>query len=172
MALALSGAQAASAIAPLSFRGTEFIHRWSKDNQHEFTPKDQTDLNRWREMITINHYTAATDGDRLAGMANAVLENYKKNRAIVLRTDSKPRAAGQPAEHLIVAVFSRPDFIEAVFARFQMVDGVGTSVVYSHREYGSKVGDQMSAWLRANGPAIEKALMEWKGVPLLSKPKK
>ena len=46
-----------------------------------------------------------------------------------------------------------------------MIDGAGSSIVYSHRIYGEKIGDQMSAWLKSNGPVIEKALMEWKSPP-------
>jgi hypothetical protein len=44
----------------------------------------------------------------------------------------------------------------AAFARFKLVDGVATSIVYSHRIYGEKVGDQMSNWLNDNGPKMEK----------------
>jgi hypothetical protein len=63
-------------------------------------------------------------------------------------------------------VFGQPTFIEAAFARFKLVNGAGCSIIYSHRIYGEKVGDQMSAWLNANGPAIEKALMGWSEVPV------
>jgi hypothetical protein len=37
--------------------------------------------------------------------------------------------------------------------------------VYSHRIYGEKIGDQMSAWLKNNGAEKEKALMEWNEIP-------
>jgi hypothetical protein len=46
-----------------------------------------------------------------------------------------------------------------------LVNGVGCSIVYSHRIYGEKVGDQMSAWLKDNGPKTEKTLMEWNNIP-------
>jgi hypothetical protein len=62
-------------------------------------------------------------------------------------------------------VFGRPNFIEVAFARFKLVDGTGRSFVYSHRIYGEKMGDAMSAWLSANGSDIEKALMEWSSMP-------
>ena len=62
-------------------------------------------------------------------------------------------------------VFGRPNFIEVAFARFKLVDGTGCSFVYSHRIYGEKMGDEMSAWLSANGSDIEKALMEWSSMP-------
>ena len=57
------------------------------------------------------------------------------------------------------------DFLEAAFARFKLVEGVGCSIVYSHRIYGAKVGDQMSKWLNDNGPKMEKTLMDWKDSP-------
>ncbi len=107
----------------------------------------------------------STAGKRLAAKANAVLENYKNHRARVLTTNSVPRTAERPAEHLIAVLFAQPKFIEVAFARFRLVDGQGCSCVYSHRIYGEKIGDEMSAWLKANGPAIEKTLMEWKAMP-------
>lgn len=147
------------------FAGVEYFSRWSKDDQHEFTPRDQEDLERWSDMVTLRRYRSVTDGDRLAAAANAVLENYKKNGAMIVKTDSTPRSAGKPAEHLIVALFPRKNFIEAVFARFMAVDGTGGSAIYCHRVYGQKAGNEMSAWLKANGPSLEKSLMRWEGFP-------
>ena len=97
--------------------------------------------------------------------ANAVLENYKSHGGRVLRTDSVPRTPDRPAEHFIAVVFGRPNFLEGAFARFKLVDGVGYSIVYSHRIYGEKVGDQMSKWLNDNGPKMEKVLMDWNNSP-------
>jgi hypothetical protein len=147
------------------FRDVGYFHRWSKNDQHEFTPEKQEDLNKWSDMITVNAYPDVGDGERLAATANAVLENYKSHQAMVLKTRSVPRTADRPAEHLIAVVFTRPNFIEVAFARFKLVDGKGCSLVYSHRIYGEKIGDQMSAWLSANGQEIEKALMEWSSMP-------
>ena len=147
------------------FAGIEYFHRWSANDQHEFTPKGQQDLDKWSDMITMNAYPSAHDGDALAAKANAVLENYKSHNGRVLRTNSVPRTPDRPAEHLIAVVFGRPNFIEAAFARFKLVDGVGCSIVYSHRIYGEKVGDQMSAWLKDNGPKREKMLMSWTDIP-------
>ena len=83
----------------------------------------------------------------------------------MLRTDSVPRTPDRPAEHFIAVVFGRPNFIEAAFGRFKLVGGVGCSIVYSHRIYGEKVGDQMSKWLNDNGPKMEKMLMDWNNSP-------
>ena len=147
------------------FGDVGYFHRWSQNDQHEFTPEKQEDLNRWSDLITVNGYPDVADGDRLAATANAVLENYKKHQARVLTTRSVPRTAEHPAEHLIAVLFTRPDFIEVAFARFKLLDGKGCSLVYSHRIYGEKIGDQMTAWLSANGQAIETTLMEWSSIP-------
>ncbi len=161
------GVQAAekTPAAAFDFKGVQYFHRWSKDNQHEFTPEKQEDLEHWTDMMTVNGYPDVHDGEALATTANAVLENYKKHGARVLRTDSKPRTADRPAEHLIAVVFGRPGFIELVFARLKMVEGEGCSLVYSHRIYGEKVEDEAKTWLKANGEQTEAALMEWNSMP-------
>ena len=156
---------ASSAKAAFAFRDVEYFHRWSQNEQHEFTPAKQEDLEKWADMITVHGYSTVADGDALAAAANTVLENYKRAKAMVLKTSSVPRTPDRPAEHLIAVVFTRPNFIEVAFARFKLMDGKGCSFVYSHRIYGEKIGDQMSAWLSTNGPEIEKALMEWKSMP-------
>ena len=160
----LRSSAAQQAKPAFTFRNTEYFHRWSQNTQHEFTPAKQEDLKAWTDMITINLYPDAVDGDALAARANAALESYKAHKAIVLKTTSVPRTADQPAEHLIAVVFARPTFIEVAFARFKIVDGVGCTAVYSHRIYGEKIGDAMSAWLQANGPGTEKALMDWSSI--------
>lgn len=166
-ALGLGASHAASPAAEpdFVFKNVGYFHRWSQNEQHEFTPEKQEDLKKWSDMMTVNGYPDVEDGDALAATANAVLENYKKHEAKVLKTNSVPRTANRPAEHFIAVVFGRPDFIEVAFARFKLVDEKGFSFIYSHRIYGEKIGDQMSAWLSANGEAVEKALMEWSSFP-------
>ena len=164
LSLGMDAASAATEPA-FVFRNVSYFHRWSQNQQHEFTPEKQEDLKKWSEMMTVNGYPEVDDGDDLAATANAVLENYKKHEAKVLKTNSVPRTADRPAEHFIAVVFGRPDFIEVAFARFKLVEGKGFSFVYSHRIYGEKIGDQMSAWLGANGEAVEKALMKWSSMP-------
>jgi len=158
-------AAAASAKSAFVFRGVGYLHRWSMNHQHEFTPEGQEDLEKWSDMITMNVYPDARDGEALATKANAVLENYKSHQGMVLKTNSVPETPDRPAEHFIAVVFGRPNFIEVAFARFKLVDGLGCSIVYSHRIYGEKIGDQMSAWLKSNGTEKEKALMEWNDIP-------
>jgi hypothetical protein len=104
---------AATADKPaLVFDGVGYFHRWSQNDQHEFTPTGQDNLQKWSDMITINLYPSAHDGDALAVKANAVLENYKSHGGRVLRTDSIPRTPDRPAEHFIAVVFGRPNFLE------------------------------------------------------------
>ena len=143
------------------FRDVSYFYRWSKNDQTEFTPESQEDLNKWSDMITVNAYPDVRHGEQLAAAANAVLENYKSHQGAVLKTRSIPRSADRAAEHFIAVTFTRPGFIEVAFARFKLVDGKGCSFVYSHRVYGEKIADQMKAWLSANGGAVETALMEW-----------
>jgi hypothetical protein len=145
----------------LRFRDVEYFHRWSQGTQHEFTPAKQEDLEHWTDMITINGYPDAHEGEKLAGTANAVLGNYERAGGVVLRTQSVPKTAERPAEHFIAVLFSRSDFAEAAFARFKLVEGEGHSFVYSHRIYGKKATDEMNAWVKANGEKTEHALMAW-----------
>jgi hypothetical protein len=147
------------------FGNVPYFHRWSQNDQHEFTPAKQEDLKRWSDMITVNGYPDVVDGEKLAATASAVLENYKKHQARVLKVRSVPRTAEQPAEHLIAVQFTQPDFIEVAFARFKLLDGKGCSLVYSHRIYGKETGDAMSAWLSVHGDHIETTLMKWSSIP-------
>jgi len=148
-----------------SLADVKYFHRYSKDDQHEYTPAGQEDLNRWTDMITTHKYPQAKDGGGLASVANAVLENYKAHKAMVLKTSSVPRTPEKPAEHLIAVLFPRPEFIEAVFSRFKMHESAGVAIIYSHRVYGKKAGNEMSAWLQKNGAAIDKRMMEWTVMP-------
>lgn len=145
----------------VNFNQTDYLHRWSQNDLHEFTPSGQDDLATWTDMLSINFYPQATDGDSLARVANQVLETYKSQQARVLNTASVPRTSDKPAEHLIVVVFGRPTFLEAVQARFKLVNGNGVAIIHSHRVYGKAAGPEMSTWLKDHGPAMEKTLMAW-----------
>lgn len=165
IAAALMSSQAAdnSKAPAFQFRQVNYFHRWSKNDQHEFTPDKQEDLDRWTDMITINDYPAVHDGDGLAATANTVLGNYKSADGKILKTSSIPRTADRAAEHFIAVMFTRPAFIEIAFARFKLRDNKGQSVVYSHRFYADKKSDEANAWLKADGGAVEKALLDWDG---------
>jgi len=151
--------------AALSFANTPYFHRYTINDQHEYTPAGQENLKAWADMVTIHYYRNARDGDALASVANNVLGNYTANKAKVIKTNSVPRTNDKPAEHLIVVAFGRPEFIEIAFSRLRMHEGIGTSVIYSHRVYGKGVGNEMSEWLKQNGAAVEKTLMSWDAMP-------
>lgn len=153
-----------SSMLTLDWRGTAFLHRWSKDGQHEFTPASSPDLSTWRDMLTLNVHDGVRNGEQLADVANRVLANYQQNGKI-LQTRSTPRTADRQAEHLIVAVLGNTKLLEAVFARCMLHDGVGMITVVSRRIYGQAAGPQMSEWLRNNGPQTEQALMGWSAMP-------
>lgn len=150
-----------------AFADVKYFHRFTSNDQHEYTPAGQADLNVWADMMTINWYRKTKDGDALAAMANGVLENYKAHQGTVVKTSSVPRTKDKPAEHLIVVAFRRPTFTEVAFARFKLHQGVGASAVYSHRTYGKKSWEEMNAWLVKNGPGIEQQLMGWAALPAL-----
>ena len=160
-------AQITAQSTALTFGGTEFLHRWSKQGQHEFTPRGQEDLSNWREMVTIDVHQAVSTSEQLADVANRVLANYQGHGKI-LRTDSRPRTPQHPAEHLIVAMLGNDALVEAAFARFMLVDGVGAVVVYSRRFYGRDAAKELGGWLEANGPTVERRLMAWDGMPAIS----
>jgi hypothetical protein len=148
----------------ISFGSDTFVHRWSKDGQNEFTPPEQPDLSAWRDMVTINVHPSVRDGEQLASLANTVLTRYKSSGKIIA-TDLIAKTGSQPAQHLAIAMLGSPQFLEAVFARFMLMDGHGVVIVYSHRVYGSKAGAEMSDWLKNNGSRSTNTLMTWTGSP-------
>ena len=158
---------AAKPAMTLSLGGTTYLHRWSKDDQHEFTPQRDPDLKTWRDMVTVNVHPLATTPEKTAGIANKMLANYKAANAKVLKTNSRPATVDRPAEHLVVAIFTDPQFkyLEAAFARVMFIDGAGVIAVYSHREYGFPPGPLMTKWLEDEGATAERALMAWTGIP-------
>src|SRR5687768_2999659 len=141
MAVPNSAAQTPGGATALSFNGMEFLHRWSKNAQHEFTPKGEDDLDKWSSMVTINVHDSARTGEQLADVANRVLGNYQR-AGKVMRTDSKPRTAKSEAEHFAVVLLPGQAFLEAAFARFLLHDGRGIVAVYSKRFYGDGASNE------------------------------
>jgi hypothetical protein len=167
-AAAAQTAHPVTAKGPLafSFNGTSFLHRWSQLGQNEFTPAGEENLDTWKSMVTINLAEQVRSADQLAQLANVVLGRYQTTGR-VLRTASKARTKEHEAEHFVAAVFPDPKVVEVAFARFLLLEKRGVVVVYSHRTYGAKAGDQMAAWLTKNGAGVETALMAWNGMPRL-----
>lgn len=156
--------QTAQPAALLSFHGKDYLHRWSKNGQHEFTPQGQERLDAWQEMITILVKEDVHDGEQLAALANGLHGMYQSKGGI-LATASKPITVERPAEHLIVAMLVQGDLIETVFARLILIDGTGVIVLYAHRSYGEQSAQHNAQWLQANATSVQQALMAWEGVP-------
>lgn len=148
-----------------TFFGSKFVHRHSDGGLHEFTPKDQPNLDNWTEMLTLNRYATIKAGEDLAKVANNVLGAYQDHGGKVLKTSSIPRTEKRTAEHLIVVSFDRNKFSEVAFSRFLIDGGIGCSLVFSHRSYGGKSRAEVAAWIAKNGAKIEKELMAVKVMP-------
>jgi len=56
--------------AASAFGGVSYFQRWAQDDQCEFTPTGQKNLEEFSDMITMNVYPSAYDGDTLAMKAN------------------------------------------------------------------------------------------------------
>ncbi|MDQ5933199.1 MAG: hypothetical protein QG574_497 [Cyanobacteriota bacterium erpe_2018_sw_21hr_WHONDRS-SW48-000092_B_bin.40] len=162
--LSMAAPAAAESNLKFPFSGNEYLHRWSQKNQNEFTPLDQPNLNTWKDMMTINLYPGVKTGEALSAVANLVVVKYQEHGKI-LRTDSKERTATKPAEHIVAALLGDPKFLEAVFARFVLVNDSGYAIIYSHRVYGEKAGPEMSKWLKENGAETEQRLMSFDKIP-------
>ena len=162
----------AAAVAPLTFNGTTFHHRWSQGGQHEFTPAGQEDLAAWTEMVTIWLYPTVTDGEGLAAQANAVLGAYEGSGGQILSTNSLPRTPAKEAEHFIAALLTgRPDGVpvaEFAAARLLLVDGRGVAVVYSRRAYGDDAVQRLGPWISASGARAEATVMAFDPAPAVS----
>ena len=68
--VAADTAATTEAKAAFVFGGVSYFQRWAQDDQCEFTPTGQENLEKWSDMITINVYPSAHDGDTLAMKAN------------------------------------------------------------------------------------------------------
>jgi hypothetical protein len=156
---------AAPGAAGISFAGVEYFYRWTNNTLFEFTPRGQSDLDHWTDMVSIVVYRNATDANGLLNVATTVLETNKQNHGMVLSTNSTTATPTKPVEYYVGVVLGTSNLLESVFQRFVLIGGVGYAMIYSHRIYGQKVGDQMSPWIRENGPSIEKSLMSYDPIP-------
>ena len=156
--------ETAQAPASLGFNGTRYEHRWSKGNQHEFTPAGQEDLSAWQDMITLVPQREVRDGETLAVLAESLLARYQSDGKI-LKTGSTPRTDRRPAEHFLIALLPGRGFFETVFVRFKLIDGTGVMAIYAHRNYGETAAQDFGPWFQANGATVERALMAWDDIP-------
>ncbi|MEQ5839718.1 hypothetical protein N0A02_09750 [Paraburkholderia acidicola] len=149
------------------FNGADYFFRWSNDTLFEFTPPGQTNLDTWTDMVSVVVFRGVKTADDLAGAANSLLDSTKSKGA-VLKTRSVPRTPDRPAEHFIASMMAGPGVVEGVFTRFVLMDGMGYTLIFSHRFYGEdlhKAAQLLGDWENAHGADTEKALMSFAPVP-------
>jgi hypothetical protein len=141
----------------LTFDGTRYSRRWSRGPQHEYTPAGQDDLTMWKDMVTLIGYPKARTPGQMAMVAHELVSIYTRHSARVLRVDAIPATQETAAMYFVAALFIHSTFVEAVFARLELVDGEGAAVLYSHREYGEVAVSShvMSQWLETQEPHDE-----------------
>jgi hypothetical protein len=161
----LHAAQQAAGRAGFNFAGQQYFYRWSSNITFQFTPRGESDLSHWTDLVSIVVYRNVTNAKGLVAVAKTVLGTQAQNKGVVLVTRSTPATPEKPAEHYMSVVLTGPSAMESEFQRFVLIQGVGYAVAYSHRIYGLKVGDLMSPWLDQNGTAIEKSLMSFEPIP-------
>ena len=163
--LAATAATAAPKPPSVVFHGEQYFHRWSMNGQNEYTPKGSEDLAVWSNMLTIN--STRVDPTRMPELASTIRANYEKAGATILRVDSADGPSGK-TEYFQAAVFTTAAFMEAAWTRVFLVEGRPLIATYAKRFYGADVGAQMSAWLKQDGPSLEKSLRTWTGAPTLA----
>ena len=141
----------------ITFRGRGYVHRPWEDRRQEFTPAGQDDRSGWRDMVTVDAHPAVRDDAGVANLANTVLGNYQRVRAVVLATD---RPVDRPGEYFACVVYRAATFVEVAFSRFTLVRGEGRVVTYAHRIHGGD-DDAVRVWLDGNASAVHEALMAW-----------
>lgn len=149
--------------AAVSFAGAQYVHRFSDGNEyvlmHEFTPRGQSDLQAWTEMLTVTNYRQVNDVDGLATIAEMMLSMYESAGGTIIGTTSFATEDGTQVELLLVGMLYDRTIVEAVFNRFVLHEGAGYNVMFSHRMYGEGVSEAMSDWLQKNGPNTAERLM-------------
>ena len=68
----------------------------------------------------------------------------------------------------MAVVFGAHEVAEYAVVRFQIQDGIGTSITYAHREYGEEVGERINSWMEANGPRIKQEITGLRDLPAYS----
>lgn len=145
--------QPASAQPALDFDGKRYLHRYSKDGQHEFTPAGQEDLQRWQEMMTLV-VKADFDAERRRQWAEAMAAVYKE-KGLLIQADQPPGG-----EYRMLGVLSAPGVVEVNFVRV-MPYGSGAMAVMVQRRFYGEESRQMADWVRDNTPRLSGLLVEW-----------
>jgi len=152
----------------IDFNGAKYLLRWTNGTQFEFTPAGQEDLDRWTDMVTLLLFPTAKDADALAQIANATLSRYQDRKGTIIGTGTAPPPGANPGEQFVAAVLPDANFLEFVQSRFLLVSGQGVALLYTHRLYGTRAGNEMSQWMQPNGPLLERQLMNFDAAPLVT----
>lgn len=137
----------------LSFDGKRYLHRYSKNGQHEFTPAGQEDLQRWQEMMTLV-VNQGFDTEKTRRWAEAMAAGYKE-RGMLIQADQPPGG-----EYRMLGVLGAPGVIEVNFVRVMPYGSAAMAAMVQRRFYGED-GRQMADWVRDNTPRISGLLVDW-----------
>lgn len=147
------------------FDGQEYSYKWTSDNLHEFTPGEQSVTGQWKDMVTVNYYPVVATENDLALVTKAVLSNYEDAGGIVLGVETLPGSQSKPVEYVIAVVFGASELAEFALVKFLMHDGIGASVAYAHREYGTDMGTSINDWMDANGARLKEEITNFTDLP-------
>ncbi|HVW20773.1 MAG TPA: hypothetical protein VHC86_06115 [Opitutaceae bacterium] len=148
----------------IHFAGKDFLFRSAPEDQRLYTPRGQSDMERNTDTVVLGRFPYARNAAALSGVANLVLENCRKQHAIILSARPIAGTDDQPGEDFASMVLPTSVYYEADFSRFKMVNGVGCLVSYQHRIYGEHAEAEMNEWLRTHGSDAEHAVLNWDGV--------
>lgn len=146
-------AQTTQAQLTLEFDGKRYLHRYSKNGQHEFTPVGQEDLQRWQEMITLLP-NPDIRGERTHQWAEAMAAGYKE-RGLLIHADQPPGG-----EYRMLGVLSAPGLVEVNFVRVMPQEEGALAFLVQRRFYGDDI-PQMADWVKDNTPRISELLVSW-----------
>lgn len=153
------------------FEGIKYHLRTHQDGKYVFTPSGQENLERWTDRITLTYDAKVTDGKSLAEKAIAWWQTNRSAAAHVLDINYVPRLDQMPARkdalYITRTILARPenDYDEFAFTTIRIVEGVGATARYSHREYrtGASSMERNTAWVRTNESLGERWFV-WDGV--------
>ena len=149
-----------------TFDRQNYVNRWSKSGQNEFTPTSEKDLNKWNDMMTVSIFKHLTN---LQGVkaASVATQGLYKSAGVLLDTTNRKKA-DQSEDYLLVGLIEDPNkaYTEIAFTRFMLVKGHGQSIVYSHRIYHSGPDKAVvDSWLATHKATMTDQLANWSDWP-------
>ncbi|RMH89533.1 hypothetical protein EBB59_10610 [Lysobacter pythonis] len=141
----------------LSFDGVRYLHRWSKNGHNEYTPADQPDLRRWRQMLTLIE-KPGMNPRQMAQWAQATASGFEE-RGILFGKDQP--VAG---EYRLLGVLRDSGVVEVNYARFMQANG-GAMLLMVQRRFYDDERREMADWVRDNTPRISRRLLDWGPLP-------